>query len=176
MTIKDNQGVQKFITDKTTGNVWVVSDYLSDKELSEAKKEFQNLSNQLQSQIANESSLIQNPKENQIGIQSVVGSYAWSVWQNHTVTTNGKATVQIVTAAILTTIPHVGWAAGALAAVWIQYNLKTGYFKTRIGTALNSDPNWYWQKSQVRLYKDSARTNLLSDQTSTAQKLLVPTS
>ncbi|GEM_PF-5018275 len=55
VTIKDNQGVQKFITDKTTGNVWVVSDYLSDKELSEAKKEFQNLSNQLQSQIANES-------------------------------------------------------------------------------------------------------------------------
>jgi hypothetical protein len=49
-----------------------------------------------------------------------------------------------------------------MAAVFLEYNLKTGYFTYRVGTALDSNPNYYWEKRQVKLYGDSARTNLLS--------------
>ncbi|MEB6551431.1 hypothetical protein MXL46_20700 [Heyndrickxia sporothermodurans] len=139
------------------------------------------MSDQLKNQVnqnanIDQTLLIRDVKENRMDINAIKGSWAWSKWQNYTVTANSKSTIQIVTAAILSTIPYVGWAAGALAAVYIQYNLKTGYFSSRIGNALDTDPNYYWSKRQVRLYKDSARKNLLSEKTSKASRALVPTS
>ncbi|MFP7493311.1 hypothetical protein SFC66_05935 [Terribacillus saccharophilus] len=44
-----------------------------------------------------------------------------------------------------------------MANVWLQYNLKTGYFKVRDGTALDTDPNFIWGKRTVKLYKEKSR-------------------
>ena len=52
----------------------------------------------------------------------------------------------------------------------------TKVFSYRIGTALVTDPNYYWEKRQVRLYKESSRKTLLSDETSNAVRFPIPTS
>lgn len=65
--------------------------------------------------------------------------------------------------------------ASGLATVFVEYNLKTGYFKRRMATALDTDPNYYWQKVQVRLYKDRARKILLSDKTTKGTRNLIMT-
>lgn len=104
---------------------------------------------------------------------AITGSWVWSSWDNYTVTADWKAGSQVITQAILSTIPKVGWAAGALANVWIQYQLQVGYFKRRGATAADTDPNYLWSKIQVNMYKDSARSVLLSSQTSSPERVRV---
>jgi predicted PurR-regulated permease PerM len=63
--------------------------------------------------------------------KSIVGSWAWSHWNNVTITFAGKATATAISTAILSYIPYIGAVAGALASVIIAYNYPIGYFKVR---------------------------------------------
>jgi hypothetical protein len=141
--------------------VSITSDYLTQEELTADEKSFKEISTDLENQnFGAPSLLIMDPLKS--GLRAVVGSYSWSSWQNVTITPASKTSVSVITAAILSYIPKIGPITGAMAAVFLEYNLKTGYFTYRVGTALDSNPNYYWEKRQVKLYGDSARTNLLS--------------
>ncbi|MCK6208885.1 hypothetical protein KZX50_26100 [Bacillus infantis] len=167
-------GTQTFITDKSTGRITVKSDYLSDSQRKDLEDQANSIVLEVESDNSSNNSIeVSTSNSSEVGIQSIVGSWAWSKWDSYTITANGKFTAQVITQTLLSLIPGIGPYAGAFATIMIQYNLKTGYYKRRGATALDSDPNYLWSKIQFNLYKDSARTNLISSKTTSAQKVRV---
>ncbi|UQZ76708.1 hypothetical protein C2I17_20370 [Niallia circulans] len=180
--IKGKEGFQKFTTNKNTGNISVESDYLKKSEI----KENEVITNEVASSITDEKlpepvapiPATELPTNNvssssNVSINSITGSWAWSSWYNKTVTVADKATIIIVTGAILSKIPYIGWVASAMASILINYKMKTGYFKVRAGTALDTDPNYVWTKKIVNLYSNSARTKLRKSETSNPYQVRV---
>ncbi|WP_160319326.1 MULTISPECIES: hypothetical protein [Bacillaceae] len=49
--------------------------------------------------------------------------------------------------AITSFIPKAGPLAAGFATVWIQYNIKVGYFKRSIGTRADTDARYRWQQA-----------------------------
>ncbi|MCY7861203.1 hypothetical protein MOD67_14340 [Bacillus licheniformis] len=174
-TIKTDKGIEQYVTDKRSGYISVSSDYLSSSEIKQYEAAVNGMANQFDSQLGS-TVLNRTPSVAQLGtdgitIQKRVGKWYWSKWDNVTVTVQDKATVTIVTAAILSRIPYIGWVAGAAASIIINYKMKTGYFKVRGASALDSDPNYGWMKKRVQLFKDKKRTKKLSDKTSSPVKV-----
>lgn len=174
------KGKQTFKTNLSTGVISVESDFLNEVKRKELENEVSKIKvTKVKNAEADGAALTINDETlkpgvgTDVDIDAITGSWVWSSWDYYTVTADWKAGAQVVTQAILSLIPKVGWAAGALANVWIQFQLKTGYFKRRGATAADTDPNYLWSKMQVNLYKDSARTNLLSSKTSSPQKVRV---
>jgi len=182
ITLESEEGAVTINRDKNDyENVSITSDYLNEHEMNAFEEEFFTVYDSIQ--LTSEGNTIANLKEatapslnNDITPLAVVGSYAWSTYQNVTITFEAKATATVIAAAIASRIPLIGWIAGALASIIIINNMTVGYFKYRIGTALDSDPNYYWTKRQVLMYKDSGRTVLLSNEISNGVKSPVPTS
>jgi len=184
---KNSKGTQTFVTNKKTNYISVESDYLKENQRKELEKQVNLIKVEIETAESNPALANQggagvqsNASEveiqssvNEIGIESIVGSWVWSDWDNYKVTVSGKFTLQTITAALLSYIPYIGPVAGALAAVHLQYNLQTGYYKRRGGTAADSDPNYLWSKYQFNLYSDSARTNLKASETTPAEKVRV---
>lgn len=184
---KNSEGTQTYVTNKKTGRVSVESDYLTKNEEKEIEKQVNLVKVEMETNKSNSIEVEQGiagtltdtsetkiqSDASEIGIQSIVGSWVWSSWDYYKVTVSGKFTLQTITAALLSYIPYVGPVAGALAAVHLQYNLKTGYYKRRGGTAADSDPNYLWSKYQFNLYSDSARTNLKASKTTSPEKVRV---
>ncbi|WP_057913589.1 hypothetical protein [Peribacillus muralis] len=106
-----------------------------------------------------------------IAPRAQTGSWVWSKWTNYTVTVTGKFTTTVITAAIVSKIPVIGWAASVFATIMITNNMKTGYFKKRGASRADTYPHYLWSKQQVNLYKDKARTILKSSKTSDASKV-----
>lgn len=178
VVVKDPQGTKTFKTNKTTGHIYVESDYLSSADVQNVEKQI----NQIKVDVDAPATIatagpVQGMTSDQnnapIINESITGKWVWSNWDSYTITVEGKATTQIITAAILSRIPYVGWAAAALASVMIQYKMKTGYFKRRGGTAADTNPDYLWSKMQVNLYKDKARKILISSKTSSPSKVRV---
>jgi len=159
--LTDNKGTQEFTTDLNTNETDVESDYLTEEEINQVETDYSNVEIDVEDEVI-------ASEEAGFSINAIKGSWAWSGYRNVTVTANGKASAQVITQAILSAIPKIGVAAGALANVWLQYNLKTGYFKVRDGTALDTDPHYVWRKRTVKLYKEKSRKTLLSTKTSKA--------
>ncbi|KOO48130.1 hypothetical protein [Priestia koreensis] len=192
-TVKDNQnyrtvtaensdGIQIFTTNKITNHITVTSDYLNEAERVEIEKQVNGIKVEIgtdDNEVTDEAlpnllkqSVIKNQfGKNTISTQSVVGSWVWSSWSNYKITVSGKFTVQTITAALLSYIPYVGPIAGGLAAVMLQYGIKTGYYRSRGASAADTDPNYLWSKRQVNLYKDSAHKTLLSSKTTDPMKV-----
>jgi hypothetical protein len=175
-TITNNEGFQKFTTNKFTGEITITSDYLTSEDLAVAETSVNDIANQLDAQIKDEPYWHPTPdtiSSGEIGTNSVVGSYVWSSWQSVTVTYASKATYTIIVAAILSRIPYIGWVAGATASILIAHNLPIGYLKYRMGTARDTHPDYVWTKKTVNVYKDSKRTYLLDSNTSNPYKVRV---
>ncbi|MGE1103710.1 hypothetical protein [Peribacillus simplex] len=63
------------------------------------------------------------PSDNgSIGTFSQTGSWAYSKWASYTVTPSDKTATAVVTAAILSKIPYVGFAASGLAGVKLRHD------------------------------------------------------
>lgn len=165
---KDNKGYVNYKVNKINKDLEITSDYLTSEEIVEFKKSFNG--------IKVETSVLNNNELVSAALKSVKGSYAWSIWKNVTITPTNKVSAQAVATAITAYIPKVGPIASALAIIFIDNNLSTGHFSFRVGTAMDSDPNYYWEQRQVKLFKDSARRNLLSNKTTIATKFTMPTS
>lgn len=101
------------------------------------------------------------------------GKWAWSGWQNVTINTGTKTTINAVVAAMTSYIPYVGPIATAFATIIIQKGIKTGYFKRSDGSRMDTDPNYIWRSTKVKLYKDKARTKLLKSDKSSPKKVLI---
>lgn len=176
-TIKTGKGIEEFKTDKATGHISVASDYLTDTEIKDYEKVVNDIASQLDGKVddtalaGNQFNTSRLATSDNFNIQKRVGKWYWSKWDNVTVTVQDKATVTIITAAILSRIPYIGWVAGAAASIIINYKMKTGYFKVRGASALDSDPNYGWMKKRVQLFKDKKRTKKLSDKTSSPVKV-----
>ncbi|MCY8087233.1 hypothetical protein OZL46_14070 [Bacillus sonorensis] len=175
-TIKTDKGMEVFTTDKATGHISVTSDHLNKMEISAYEESVNDIASQLDSQLddstitGNQFNILKPTKEN-FSIQKRVGKWYWSKWDKVTIRVEDKATVTIITAAILSRIPYIGWVAGAAASIIINYKMKTGYFKVRGASALDSDPNYGWMKKRVQLFKDKKRKKKLSDKTSSPTKV-----
>lgn len=173
ITFKSDKGTQTFIRNKDTDYIKVTSDYLAEDEIADLELSANDIGDQIKEQLSNEASGAKiNPSSlNNIGMQAQVGKQAWSGWQNYTITPKVKYTVTAIAGAIAAYIPYVGPVVTALATIFVQNKLKTGCFKRRIATRLDSDPRFYWRKTQVNLYKDKARKKLLTSKTTKPLKL-----
>ncbi|WP_077299954.1 hypothetical protein [Virgibacillus pantothenticus] len=174
ITFKSDKGIQTFVRNKDTDYIKVTSDYLPKDEITDLELSVNDIGDQIKEQLSNNESVTRispSSSPNNIGIHAQVGKWAWSGWQNYTITPKVKYTVTAIAGAIVAYIPYVGPIATALATIFVQNKLKTGYFKRRIATRLDSDPRFYWQKTQVNLYKDKARKKLLSSKTTKPAKL-----
>ncbi|MGX8237279.1 hypothetical protein [Exiguobacterium undae] len=165
ITFKSNKGTEVFTRLKNSKKIKVTSDHLSKDETAEMEKSVNGISVQMADVDSEEQgSLV--PYQGRAAIVNVQpmaqkGSWAWSNYQKITITASTKVTVQAVAGAIVAAIPYVGSIAVAMATVIVEYKMKKGYFKRKIGTKLDTDANYYWQQIRLELYKDSARTKLL---------------
>lgn len=165
ITFKSNKGTEVFTRLKNSEEIQVTSDHLSKKEIEEMEKSVNSISVQFEEKDLEEQES-PAPYQRQLAIANVQpmaqkGSWAWSNYQKITITASTKVTVQAVAGAIVAAIPYVGSIAVAMATVIVEYKMKKGYFKRKIGTKLDTDANYYWQQIRLELYKDSARTKLL---------------
>jgi hypothetical protein len=166
---KSEKGTEKHEVIKTTGEVTATSDYLSKKELKDIEHQVKTGSVKTDKQsIAPLSSIAAAPSAYAIDepMDYMVGSWVWSNWYNQTISFADKATVTAVTTLLLSQIPYIGAVASSMATVLIAYGMKTGYFKVRGASALDSDPSYGWMKKTVNAYTSSARTSLIKSETS----------
>lgn len=177
ITYKSDKGVEVFTRQKNNQKIQVTSDYLSKYSIEEVEESVNDLSNQLKEQNVADQELTIPPLEKSTfaNIQPMAqkGSWAWSKYQNFTINSNNKVTVTAIASAIAASIPYVGAVAAPMATIMIQYNMKTGYFKRKIASKLDTDPNYYWQKIRLELYKDSARKKLIKTKYTKATKSLI---
>lgn len=169
-TIENEEGKMVFTRKKDESHIYVNSNYLSDDEIKNLEEETNNI--QIDSDDVDSKTLSQT-ETNQLQPMKQTGKWNWSSWKNHTVTTAGKTTVTAIAAAIVSYIPAVGPLASAFATIMLSNGINTGYFRTSQGSRLDTSPNYVWRRSKVRLYKDAARTNLLSYKISAPKKVWV---
>ncbi|MBY7141940.1 hypothetical protein KFZ56_02325 [Virgibacillus sp. NKC19-3] len=158
--ITDDEGTQTFITDKESGKITVESNYLSVDEIKKVEEKVNKLANDIKDDIE------LTTENDNVEIQSPTGDISWSSWQTSTITPEDKTDVSIVAAAIGSAIPSVGPIAGPLAGIFVNHNMRTGYFSYRMGTQLDTDSNYVNQYLETRIYSDSARNNLIGTETS----------
>lgn len=170
ITIENEEGKMVFTRKKDESHIYVNSNYLSDDEIKNLEEETNNV--QIDSDDVYSKSLRQTDT-NQLQPMQQTGKWLWSNWTNHTVTTAGKTTVVAITAALVSYIPKIGPLASAFATIILENSINTGYFRTSQGSRLDTSPNYVWRRSRVRLYKDAARTNLISYKISTPQRIWV---
>ncbi|MCY7766642.1 hypothetical protein [Bacillus inaquosorum] len=175
-TFKSQKGTQEFKTDKDSGKITVSSNYLSDAAVKENEEQVNKIANQFvddnKEAISSNNASLTKVSSESIDIQKRKGKWAWSKgWNKYTIRAPEKATVGIITAAILGRIPFIGWVAGAAAGIYIQYKMQTGYFNVKAATALDTNQCYLWSKKRVQLYKDSKRKNKKFDKTSDPYKV-----
>lgn len=177
ITFKSEKGVEVFTSQKNEQKIQVTSDYLSKNAIKNVEESVNDLSNQLKEQnVATQevaSPILERSTFANIQPMAQKGSWAWSNYQNFTINANNKVTVTAIASAIAASIPYVGAVAAPMATIMIQYNMKTGYFKRKIASKLDTDPNYYWQKIRLELYKDSARKKLIKTKYTKATKSLI---
>lgn len=129
------------------------SDFLNNNELKQMKNEI--------------NSSIENLKQDDntdisIAPMAMTGDWANGAWRKYTVSASGKVTAEIIVSTIGGVVGNaIGAIAGGLAAIMIENNVKTGYFKIRNEYRNDTVLGYYWERIRVNVYKDSARTKLL---------------
>ncbi|MDG3074748.1 hypothetical protein [Bacillus halotolerans] len=170
-TFKSQKGTQEFKTDKDSGKITVSSNYISDAAVKENEEQVNQIAKQFieenKEAITSNNASLSKLSSDSIDIQKRKGKWAWNKkWIKYKISVQDKATVAIITSAILSQIPRIGWVAGAAAGIYIQYNMNTGYFSVKHATSLDNDQCYLWTKKRVKLFKDSKRKNLKFDKTS----------
>ncbi|MDN7228055.1 hypothetical protein QWY15_12175 [Planococcus sp. N064] len=79
-------------------------------------------------------------------------------WKNYKITIEEKATVAIITTAILGLIPYVGKLAAPVAALVITWKLKTGYFSAKKDFRFAG--SYMLEKQHLKIWKKSNYTQL----------------
>ncbi|EMG27091.1 hypothetical protein X560_0365 [Listeria fleischmannii 1991] len=161
-TIKNSDGTVTLTSNPETGKTFVSSDFMTEEEIQELQEEADS-----QERIRD---LISETPSTTSMLRSQTGSWAWSSWQNKSITNNKKFTIQTAITALGAKFGMYGVAASSVANIIVQYGMKTGYFKVRAATRKDTDYNYVWTKNQVKLYKESSRKTLLSTKESTARK------
>lgn len=167
VTIENEKGNKVFTRKKGKNHIHVDSNYLSDDEINNLEEETNNV--QIDVDDVDSKSLMQT-ETYQIEPMKQTGKWVWSSWKNYTITTGAKYGVTAIAAAIASYIPYVGPLASAFASIIVNNSMNTGYFRSRQGSRMDTSPNYVWRRSIVRLYKDAARTKLLSSKTTGPRK------
>lgn len=87
--------------------------------------------------------------------------------KNYKVTAAGKTTVTAITAAIVSYILKIGPITSAFDTIILENCSNTGYFRTSQRSRMDTNPGYVQRSPKVTLYKDAARTNLLSYENNT---------
>ncbi|EIM05020.1 hypothetical protein A1A1_18367 [Planococcus antarcticus DSM 14505] len=134
-----------------------------DTDFMSKKEEAQNLAavNKISVDVS-ESAYVENG--NTYTTSSIYNTWRYGTWKNYKITAEGKITTVILTTLILSYIPYVGKIAGAMAGIFLTYNLKVGYFSAKKDTMLLFG-NYIKQKQHLKLFKQSNYTQLLSYKT-----------
>lgn len=165
-SVLDESGTVTFTKNMQTNIITVTSDFLTEYEIILMESDVnQVVEDELITNYIPSSSI-----NSGFTTMAQKGNWAWSGWSNKSVTPNGKATVQIIVGILGSGFGFYGAAATGIANIWLQYNLKTGYFTVRQGSRLDTDPNYYWVKKDTKFYKESSRKTLLKQAMSTPQR------
>ncbi|MBC6308230.1 hypothetical protein HCJ66_01560 [Listeria sp. FSL L7-1582] len=152
--ISSDEGTITFVTNTMTNMTSVTSDYMTQNEIIALENSINN------SSIDDSAATVTENEVEMYTLGAQKGSWAWSGWQTRKITSSQKYSLQSAIGVLGAKFGMYGAAAAALAGIWIQYNVHVGYFKVRVGTRLDTNPNWIWTKNQVRYYSDSSYKNL----------------
>lgn len=146
LTVETDEGVMVTVQDKATEEfISLKADFLNKKEEKEQLKLLNKMKIEEVSSVPGTTtdSFAQSSADLAVTPNSLVEAQrveynVWrnGPWKNYKITFEGKATATIVTTLILSYIPYVGRIAGAMAAVFITWNVKVGYFSARKDTML----------------------------------------
>lgn len=166
------EGTLTAIQDKATQEfLSVEADYLSEKEEAsqlEALKsvkviEMTDSIPPVNGAIVDSSALVTNKD---FSTNSIYNKWYNGHWKNYTITFEKKATVSIITVAILSRIPYVGWVVGPIAAILVLYQMKVGYFSARYDYMFLGGVNMK-ERQHLKVWENSDYTNLLKYTTKT---------
>jgi len=172
---KKREGTQTFITNKSTGQISVESNFPSEEKEKRLEKQVNQMIeieiNNPITDVPTQNVRVSSVNSIDITPRAMIVSWIWSKWTSYTFIKNGKLTAQVIPQTLLSTIPYIGVYLEAFAAIMIQYKMKAGYFKKRGAIAADTDSNYLWSKIQLDLYKNNARTSLLSSKITSASKI-----
>ncbi|MFP7335397.1 hypothetical protein SFC23_18795 [Shouchella clausii] len=160
LNVTNNEGTMSFINNYNSDKVELESDFLPEDELQEIENELESIVEITDVEAVEDEDMMITPF-------AQTGSWRLGNWVNKQVTPNGKATTQIIIGALGSLGGVKGAMAAAIVNIFIQYNLKTGYFKKRFDTRKDTNANYIWYRTSVKTYSDKARTKLLGSHVGT---------